>query len=142
MTIITRRLQREVKSDINIVPLLDVLLILLLIFMATIPIITQNIMVNLPDAVNDKILSNNDKIPIIIEVSGTGQYSLIVNQHRRTLLLPAQIAAEAKAHLLANPKTIFLIAGNKKISYNEIIQMLHILHQVGVTTVGLITKPV
>jgi biopolymer transport protein TolR len=70
-----RRGRRELKSEINIVPLLDVLLVLLLIFMATAPIITQSVEVDLPDATDAKTVSTNDEPPVIVEVAGVGQYS-------------------------------------------------------------------
>ena len=62
--------RRELKSEINIVPLLDVLLVLLLIFMATAPIITQSVEVDLPDATESQAVSSNDNPPVIVEVSG------------------------------------------------------------------------
>ena len=64
--------RRDLKSEINIVPLLDVLLVLLLIFMATAPIITQSVEVDLPDATESQAVSSNDNPPVIIEVSGVG----------------------------------------------------------------------
>jgi biopolymer transport protein TolR len=69
------RSRRELKSEINIVPLLDVLLVLLLIFMATAPIITQSVEVDLPDATDSKTVSSDDNPPVILEVSGVGQWS-------------------------------------------------------------------
>jgi biopolymer transport protein TolR len=72
--------RRELKSEINIVPLLDVLLVLLLIFMATAPIITQSVEVDLPDATESQAVSTNDDPPVIIEVSGVGQYSVVVEK--------------------------------------------------------------
>jgi len=64
--------RRDLKSEINIVPLLDVLLVLLLIFMATAPIITQSVEVDLPDATDSKTVSSDDNPPVIVEVSGVG----------------------------------------------------------------------
>ncbi len=64
--------RRELKSEINIVPLLDVLLVLLLIFMATAPIITQSVEVDLPDATESQAVKSNDDPPVIVEVSGVG----------------------------------------------------------------------
>ena len=111
--------RRELKSEINIVPLLDVLLVLLLIFMATAPIITQSVEVDLPDATESQAVSTNDDPPVIIEVSGGGQYSLE-----------------------SNPKTVFLIGGAKDVPYDEIIKALNLLHSAGVKSVGLMTQPI
>lgn len=93
------RNRRELKSEINIVPLLDVLLVLLLIFMATAPIITQSVEVDLPDATESQAVSTNDDPPVIIEVSGVGQYSVVVEKDRMDQLPPEQVIAEAQRRL-------------------------------------------
>ncbi|MCG3471257.1 colicin uptake protein TolR [Xenorhabdus bovienii] len=138
----TRSRRRELKSEINIVPLLDVLLVLLLIFMATAPIITQSVEVDLPDAVDSKAVSSSDNPPVIMEVSGIGQYNMIVNQERLELLPEQQIIVEAQALMKANPKTVFLIGGSKEVPYDEIIKALNMLRQAGVKSVGLMTQPI
>ncbi|KAA8999894.1 colicin uptake protein TolR [Affinibrenneria salicis] len=137
-----RRGRRELKSEINIVPLLDVLLVLLLIFMATAPIITQSVEVDLPDATDSKTVSSTDNPPVIIEVSGVGQYSLVVEQQRMEQLPAEQVVAEAQSRITANPKTVFLIGGARDVPYDEIIKALNLLHQAGVKSVGLMTQPI
>lgn len=136
------RSHRELKSEINIVPLLDVLLVLLLIFMATAPIITQSVEVDLPDAMDSQTVSTNDDPPVIIEVSGVGQYSVVVEKDRLDQLPSEQVIAEAQRRLQANPKTVFLIGGAKEVPYDEIIKALNLLHQAGVKSVGLMTQPI
>lgn len=134
--------RRELKSEINIVPLLDVLLVLLLIFMATAPIITQSVEVDLPDVTDSKTVSSDDNPPVIVEVSGVGQYSLVVDHDRMEQLPPEQVISEAQRQLQANPKTVFLIGGAKEVPYDEIIKALNLLHQAGVKSVGLMTQPI
>ena len=136
------RNRRELKSEINIVPLLDVLLVLLLIFMATAPIITQSVEVDLPDATESQAVSSNDEPPVIIEVSGVGQYSVVVDKDRLDQLPPEQVIAEAQRRLTENPKTVFLIGGAKDVPYDEIIKALNLLHSAGVKSVGLMTQPI
>ncbi|KTG80498.1 colicin uptake protein TolR [Enterobacter hormaechei] len=136
------RCRRELKSEINIVPLLDVLLVLLLIFMATAPIITQSVEVDLPDATESQAVSTNDDPPVIIEVSGVGQYSVVVEKDRMDQLPPEQVIAEAQRRLESNPKTVFLIGGAKDVPYDEIIKALNLLHSAGVKSVGLMTQPI
>ncbi|SFN49145.1 colicin uptake protein TolR [Xenorhabdus japonica] len=138
----TRSRRRELKSEINIVPLLDVLLVLLLIFMATAPIITQSVEVDLPEAVDSKTVSSTENPSVIVEVSGVGQYNMVVNQERLELLPEQQIVAEAQTLIKANPKTIFLIGGSKEVPYDEIIKALNMLRQAGVKSVGLMTQPI
>lgn len=137
-----RRSRREIKSEINIVPLLDVLLVLVLIFMATAPIITQSVEVDLPDATDSKTVGNDDNPPVIVEVSGIGQYSLVANHQRQEQLPSEQVVSEARARITANPKTVFLIGGAKDVPYDEIIKALNLLHQAGVKSVGLMTQPI
>ncbi len=134
--------RRDMKSEINIVPLLDVLLVLLLIFMATAPIITQSVEVDLPDATDSKTVSSDDNPPVIVEVAGVGQYSLVVDHDRMEQLPPEQVVAEAQRRIDANPKTVFLIGGAKDVPYDEIIKALNLLHQAGVKSVGLMTQPI
>lgn len=135
------RHKRELKSEINIVPLLDVLLVLLLIFMATAPIISQSVEVDLPEASDTQTVSSADNPPVILEVAGVGQYNMLIDGQRLELLPPEQIAAEARSQLEKSPKTVFLIGGSKEVPYDEVIKALNILHQAGIKSVGLMTQP-
>ena len=134
--------RRDLKSEINIVPLLDVLLVLLLIFMATAPIITQSVAVDLPEATDSQTVSSNDNPPVIIEVSDVGQYAISVEKERLERLPPEQVVAEVSSRFKANPKTVFLIGGAKDVPYDEIIKALNLLHSAGVKSVGLMTQPI
>ncbi len=136
------RKRRELKSEINIVPLLDVLLVLLLVFMATAPIITQSVEVDLPDATDSKTVSTDDNPPVIVEVSGVGQYTIVIDHQRMEQLPEQQVIAEASQRIQANPKTVFLIGGAKEVPYDEIIKALNLLHKAGVKSVGLMTQPI
>lgn len=137
-----QRKRREIKSEINIVPLLDVLLVLLLIFMATAPIITQSVEVDLPDANDSQTVASSDNPPVIVEVAGVGQYTLIFDHQRLELLPEEQVVNEVKKRLQDNAKTVFLIGGAKEVPYDEIIKALNMLKQAGVTSVGLMTQPI
>ncbi|MDI5302700.1 biopolymer transporter ExbD, partial [Salmonella enterica subsp. enterica serovar Anatum] len=76
------------------------------------------------------------------EVSGVGQYSVVVDKDRMDQLPSEQVIAEVKRHLQANPKTVFLIGGAKEVPYDEIIKALNLLHSAGVKSVGLMTQPI
>ncbi|SQB20933.1 colicin uptake protein TolR [Citrobacter koseri] len=84
-----------------------------------------------PDATESQAVSTNDDPPVIIEVSGIGQYSVVVEKDRMDQLPPEQVIAEAKSRLESNPKTVFLIGGAKDVPYDEIIKALNLLHQCG-----------
>lgn len=137
----TRSSKRELKSEINIVPFLDVLLVLLLIFMATAPVISQSVEVDLPNASDSSVVDASENLPVIVEVSDVNVYVMIVNQERSSPLTEALLVEEAKQQLVANPQTTFLIGGAKQVEYNEIIKALDTLRLAGVTKVGLMTQP-
>jgi len=138
----SRRSRYSTKSEINIVPLLDVLLVLVLIFMATAPIISQSVEVDLPEASESKTVSPADNKPIIIEVSGIGVYALIIDQDRQSDLPQEQIIAEVKHQISINEKAVFLVGGAKSVPYEEIIKALNLLQSAGVKSVGLMTQPI
>lgn len=137
----SRRSRYSAKSEINIVPLLDVLLVLVLIFMATAPIISQSVEVDLPEASESKTVASADNKPILIEVSGVGVYTLILDQERQPNLPKEQIISEVKQQLAINDKAVFLIGGAKNVPYEEIINALNLLQTAGVKSVGLMTQP-
>lgn len=137
-----KRAYKNLKSEINIVPLLDVLLVLVLIFMATAPIITQKVEVDLPDVTDFKSVNSDDNPLVIIEVSGVGQYSLVIDHHRQGHLSSKQVVSEVRARIISNAKTVFLIGGAKDVPYHEIIKTLDLLHQAGVKSVSLMTQPI
>ncbi|EAN2899976.1 colicin uptake protein TolR, partial [Salmonella enterica subsp. enterica serovar Anatum] len=95
-----------------------------------------------PEANQSQAVSSNDDPPVIIEVSGVGQYSVVVDKDRMDQLPSEQVIAEVKRHLQANPKTVFLIGGAKEVPYDEIIKALNLLHSAGVKSVGLMTQPI
>ncbi|MWP45952.1 colicin uptake protein TolR [Gilliamella sp. Pas-s27] len=139
----SRRSSRfSIKSEINIVPLLDVLLVLVLIFMATAPIISQSVEVDLPEASESKTVSPSENKPIIIEVSGVGIYTLIIDQDRQSNLPQEHIIAEVKQQMILNEKAVFLVGGAKDVPYEEIIKALNLLQSAGVKSVGLMTQPI
>lgn len=130
------------KSEINIVPLLDVLLVLVLIFMATAPIINQSVEVDLPGSSTIKKVPSSEKKTVIIEVSDVGIYTLIVNQRRHTDLSQKRVITEVKQQILADKDTVFLVGGAKHVPYEEIIKALNLLQSAGVGSVGLMTEPI
>ncbi|MDF7670317.1 colicin uptake protein TolR [Orbaceae bacterium ESL0721] len=137
-----KRSRYSTKSEINIVPLLDVLLVLVLIFMATAPIISQSVEVDLPEASESKTVAATDNKPVIIEVSGVGVYTLIIDQERLSNLQQEQIISEVKKQFSVNEKTVFLVGGAKNVPYEEIIKALNLLQSAGVKSVGLMTQPI
>ena len=110
----SRRQGRSIKSEINIVPFLDVLLVLLLIFMATAPIISQSVQVDLPDSTDSQTVSNEDKTPVILEVDGTNQYTLSIDGVRNENLTEEMVVQMSKeAFEKGIIQHCFLLVGQK-----------------------------
>lgn len=137
-----RRKRREIKSEINIIPFLDVLLVLLLIFMATAPIISQSVQVDLPDAVQSQAVSNEDKVPVILEVAGVGQYSISIGGERSEGLTEEMVTQMTKAEFEKDPNTLFLVGGAASVPYEEVIKALSLLKLAGIDKAGLMTDPI
>ncbi len=129
------------KSEINIVPLLDVLLVLVLIFMATAPIISQSVEVDLPESTESKTVSASENKTMILEVADVGVYTLRIDGVPQESLQQEQIIAEVKQLLALNEKAVFLVGGAKNVPYEEIIKALNLLQSAGVKSVGLMTQP-
>ncbi|EGY33590.1 biopolymer transport protein [Aggregatibacter actinomycetemcomitans serotype e str. SC1083] len=137
-----RRQRHDIKSEINIVPFLDVLLVLVLIFMATAPIISQSVEVELPDAVQSQNISTEDKVPVILEVSGIGQYAISIGSSRTENLTEDMVTQLSKQEFDKDNNTMFLVGGAKEVPYEEIIKALNLLHLAGIKSVGLMTNPI
>ena len=134
-----RRQRKDIKSEINIVPFLDVLLVLVLIFMATAPIISQSVQVELPDSVQSQNVSNEDKTPVILEVAGVGQYSISIGGQRQEGLNEEMVTQQ---EFDKDNNTMFLVGGAKDVPYEEVIKALNLLHLAGIKSVGLMTNPI
>lgn len=137
-----RSRNKSIKSEINIVPFLDVLLVLVLIFMATAPIISQSVQVDLPDAVESQSVSNEDKTPVILEVAGPGQYTLSIGGQRNEGLTEQMVTEMSKQEFEKDPNTLFLVGGASTVAYEEVIKALNLLHLAGIKSVGLMTDPI
>ena len=137
-----RRQRRDMKSEINIVPFLDVLLVLVLIFMATAPIISQSVEVELPDALQSQNVSTEDKTPVILEVSGVGQYAISIGGNRTENLTEDMVTQLSKQEFDKDNNTMFLVGGAKEVPYEEVIKALNLLHLAGIKSVGLMTNPI
>ena len=137
-----RRQRKDIKSEINIVPFLDVLLVLVLIFMATAPIISQSVQVELPDSVQSQNVSNEDKVPVILEVSGIGQYAISIGGERQEGLTEEMVTQLSRQEFDKDNNTLFLVGGAKEVPYEEVTKALNLLHLAGIKSVGLMTNPI
>ncbi len=137
-----QRVRRRKVAEINVVPYIDVMLVLLIIFMVTAPLITQGVKVDLPQAEAEP-LDKDTKPPLVASVDAQGRYYITLGSDEKEPLSAEEVATLVKAHLAANPDTPVVVNGDGAVSYDAVIQLMVLLQQVaGVPSVGLMTDSV
>ncbi|HTX06565.1 MAG TPA: protein TolR [Steroidobacteraceae bacterium] len=135
---------RRLMGEINVVPYIDVMLVLLIIFMITAPLLTQGVKVNLPKAHAEPIPSKNDKQPIVLSVDRQGRLYLDVGGRDRQAPVPSDpdaIEARVAAALQADPQRAVVVRADKSVSYGIVMQAMVLLQRAGADKVGLATDP-
>lgn len=142
-----RSRRRKMNAEINVVPYIDVMLVLLIIFMVTSPFVTQGVDVELPQTSSAKTaaeLANGEGEDtfIIIEVDQFGGLGMSVDNAEMIRGLALQdMLISVKAELQVNPNASVLVGGDGRVAYSEIILTLDALNNAGVSSVGLMTEP-
>ena len=132
--------RRRPMSEINVVPYIDVMLVLLVIFMVTAPLMTQGIKVELPAADSDAIEVSDPDDFLVVSVDAGGQYYLNVGDKESALALVDLIGQVTKI-MSAQPAMKVLIEGDQAVPYGRIMQVMDELKNAGVEDVGLVTQP-
>ena len=135
------RKRRRPVSEINVVPYIDVMLVLLIIFMVTAPLISQGVKVDLPQA-NSNPIEQDDTPPLVASVDVRGRYYLNVGDNQDSALDEQELAAIVAAQLEKNPQTQVVVKGDRDVAYNKVIELMVLLQNAGVASVGLMTDPV
>lgn len=133
----TRKKRRPV-SEINVVPYIDVMLVLLIIFMVTAPLVTQGVKVDLPKAQAEP-LKDESKPPLIASVDAQGNYYLNVGDSQDEALNAVDLATVVAAQLKLEPETPVVVKGDGAVPYNNVVQLMVLLQRAGVPSVGLMT---
>lgn len=127
-------------SEINVVPYIDVMLVLLVIFMITAPLLTQGVKVELVEA-DSKPIEQESKRPLVVNVEVDGALSMTYDDDRIQRVDEAELQQKAAAIIKNNPGIPVLIKGDKGVVYDRVVQAMVILQQAGAPSVGLITQP-
>ena len=137
----TRR--RKLMGEINVVPYIDVMLVLLIIFMITAPLLAEGIKVELPKAGAQPIPPEmlKDSKPIVLTIDERGQLFLNYNSPEDEPLVAAKVEAQAAAVLRRAPETTVLVRGDYRVAYGEVVSAMTILQRAGASKVGFITQP-
>lgn len=138
-----RRVKRKPLAEINVVPYIDVMLVLLVIFMITAPMLTQGVKVELPLAKANVIQEDND-LPLIVSIDKSGHYYLSTEDDGRVVLsqdnLLIRVKAELKLAEMAHKKKTLLVRGDKEVDYGKVVTLMALLKQVGIEKLGLMTQ--
>ena len=134
---------RRPMSDINVVPFIDVMLVLLVIFMITTPLLTQGVKVNLPQT-TAKAMPDQQKEPLIVTVDANGSFYLNLAD-KPNQAIPAQtlstIVSKQLSSQQAGQERPVLVRGDKNANYGKVVEAMVLLQQAGAKSVGLITQP-
>ena len=122
------------------VPYIDVMLVLLVIFMITAPLLTQGVKVDLPRAAAEP-MARSESEPLVITVDSRGDYYINYGEDRERPLEPAVLAAKVSALLRHRPGLPVLVRGDRSVSYGDIVVLMSLLQGAGVPSVGLMTEP-
>ncbi len=134
-----RRERKAPMAEMNVVPYIDVMLVLLVIFMITAPMLTQGIEVDLPQAEADA-LSLKDQQPLIVTVKADGSFWLQTDPDTREAVTAESLPAEIRALRQVRGDVPVLVNGDRDVGYGRVIELMSSLQQGGVKQVGLLTE--
>ena len=139
----SRMRQRRLMAEINVVPYIDVMLVLLIIFMITAPLLTQGISVDLPQAaaepLSPELLQDNE--PLVLSINQGGELFLNIGGDEETPIDEQTVLNRTAAVLRRNPQTPVLVKADQAVSYGRVVTGMVILQQAGAEKVGFLTDP-
>jgi biopolymer transport protein TolR len=127
-------------GEINVVPYIDVMLVLLIIFMITAPLLTQGVKVTLPHAGAEPLEAQQLK-PLVLSIDRQGRLYLNIGGDPRTALDAQTVSARATAALRSNPARAVLVKADAAIAYGRVVEAMVLLQRAGARQVGLVTEP-
>lgn len=127
-------------ADINVVPYIDVMLVMLVIFMVTAPLLTQGVSVELPEADAEPV-PEQDKEPLVVSVDAAGNMYLNVGDAPEQPVDGATLVSNISAVLRRQPGKSVLVRGDHSVDYGAVVAALVLLQQAEIPKVGLVTEP-
>ncbi|MDG2501060.1 MAG: protein TolR [Porticoccaceae bacterium] len=134
-----RKAKRKLVAEINVVPYIDVTLVLLVVFMITAPLLMQGVKVELPDA-DSAPMDTKEQEPFIVSIKADGSYWIDVKGTNETQVLSVIKDRVAKV-LRQKPKTPILVWGDSSVDYGVVVNLMSELQLAGAPAVGLVTEP-
>jgi len=126
-------------AEINVVPYIDVMLVLLVIFVITAPLLTQGVSVELPQAASEPIESEVQE-PLVVTVDLNGNYYLNVGEDNSAPIDHQALVNKVAAVLRLKPETPVMVRGDKDVNYGKVVTAMALLQRAGAPSVGLITE--
>jgi len=136
----SNRRGRRLMAEINVVPYIDVMLVLLIIFMITAPLLTQGIKVDLPKAGAEPIPSE-DTQPLILSVDARGNFYVSIGQDQESPVSEEEVIRRVGIVLSRQPKTPVLVKADQSVPYGRVVSGMVLLQQAGAEKIGFITDP-
>jgi len=133
--------RRKPMGEINVVPYIDVTLVLLIIFMITTPMLQTGVEVDLPQAESAMVEQKEGAPPIVVSIKEQGEYYINVDGQNDERIEPEVINERVAVVLSNKPGTQVLISADKGVDYGTVVTVMAALKSAGVPTVGLMTKP-
>ncbi|MEZ5564894.1 MAG: protein TolR [Gammaproteobacteria bacterium] len=127
-------------SEINVVPYIDVMLVLLVIFMVTAPLLTQGIEVQLPQASADPIVTPPNQEPLVLSINAEGDLFLSVGDEKASPIEASRVVELASAVLRRNPRTPVLVKADQRVTYGAVVEAMVLLQEAGAANVGFLTE--
>jgi biopolymer transport protein TolR len=127
-------------AEINVVPYIDVMLVLLIIFMVTAPMLNQGVDVNLPNVDASPVTVEPDENQLIVSVSNKGLYYLERGSDDPKAMALVDIQKYVSTLLKSQPKTDVLVRGDEAVPYGVVVALMGSLQAAGAKSVGLITE--
>ncbi|MBI2992871.1 MAG: protein TolR [Gammaproteobacteria bacterium] len=134
------RSRRKVMSEINVVPYIDVMLVLLVIFMITAPLLSQGVAVELPQVPSQPMPPTNNE-PVIISVDNHGNFFINYGEAQDKPINPGTLASRVAALRKYKPTIPVFVKGDKDVNYGRVVELMAVLQASGVEGVGLVTEP-
>ena len=126
-------------SEINVVPYIDVMLVLLVIFMITAPLLTQGVKVDLPQAEAEP-LDVETQEPLVVTIDADGDYYVNYGDDQSSPVEPRTLAARVGALLRHRPGLAVVVRGDENVPYGDVVILMTILQRAGAPSVGLMTE--
>lgn len=135
------RSKNRAMAEINVVPYIDVMLVLLVIFIATAPVVMQGVIVDLPQA-DAEAMNEDQTTPIIASIDKAGQYFVSVDTQSTKVPDLDALARQVSFELQKVPNRPVVVQGDAQVAYDSVIQLMNALKNAGVKSVGLVTDPI